>query len=245
MTTKTATKTTPVIPSTKTPTKATTWTAGIWADLVLAIAGLPTTKNNVGNLLHWMAAESTGNNTGSTWDHDNNPLNVGSAKSATGSAGFATLEVAAINTANEIDSDRYSAIYNALKQTAPLSVFSAAVVHSTWSADHYGGTPTHIADSALLTPSYKARTPIPPQTGGTLTTGEVEVTSLAAKGQATTVRSDLDKVGLGDLATFIDKLEDLTWWKRVGIFVGGAALVVLGIVLVLRKTAASALESLA
>lgn len=49
------------------------------------------------------------------------------------------------------------------------------------------------------------------------------------------------------IAGFIDKIDNLTWWRRVGIFAGGSALIVLGLVLLIQgsKSVRSAESGLA
>lgn len=148
-----------------------------WAALVLLDARLPTTPTNVDNLTRWMANEEPP----SDWWRTNDPLNVGHPTTAPSGA-FPSLALAAAVTAHWIDQPLYRSIRDALSRSAPVATFSAAVVLSPWSANHYGGTLFQIA-----------RTPVPvlvtaPGTKGhdamatSIGTGHVAVDGVTAQG---------------------------------------------------------------
>jgi hypothetical protein len=237
--------TAPPSPSTaKTATPAKTsvpksWTASLWAFLVLNLAGLPDTTNNITNMLRWMRRES-----GTTWDVRNNPLNTGVGTTAvTGSSGFPNLIVAAQNTANALKMPNYTAVYHALAQTATAHTFSAAVVASPWASSHYGGTPTNIATTPPVTPTQKGQsTTATPATlvGTTSTVGLFTWVHnayhwLNTHGLGSPFPGSVGKAvtntlgGLADVTKFFSHLTNVNNWRRAGIFAGGAALVVLGL----------------
>lgn len=118
----------------RTPTNA------AWSALLLKNVGAPITLNNVRNVLRWMAAE----NAPKTWATRNNPLNASlNTNKSDGTGDYADLTTAAQNTASMIV---YGAkggaigagIYNSLMNDSPTDQFSAAVVDSRWSGNHYG-----------------------------------------------------------------------------------------------------------
>lgn len=117
----------------------------IWATTMLKAAGLPTTTNNVNNVVRWMAAEEPPAN----WYDRNNPLNASLGTSSTdGTGSYPSLTVAAQETAAMLRQSNMSAIYNALAANAPLATFSAAVVSSPWASSHYGGNPNYLTGIA-------------------------------------------------------------------------------------------------
>lgn len=290
------------MPAVKQPTVVSTsgtapsqWSPSLWAKFVLAFSGLPATQNNVNNLLRWVHAES-----GATWDHDNNPLNTSTGTHTTnGTGGQRNLLTSAWNTAVTLRMPNYTAVAAALEQTATAHTFSHAVVASPWAASHYGGTPTAIADNAILSPGaapqatrqnpgimvsqYLASAPgahlasftfdwLNPLDWGTKirhafgNTPSAPTKTAIARGASTPTRiftpsgtntstnPKLSTLTPGNpLAAFstiandITRLTNLTLWKRVGIFVAGLGMAVVGLVLLAagNKDVQSAAETAA
>jgi cell wall-associated NlpC family hydrolase len=124
---------------------AATGTNYAWAMTVLSEAGLPTSTNNVNNVVCWMAAEHPpddwwGKN-GPKWK--NNPLNT--TVGVDSLLSFPDLPTSASNTAKTIQQENMKSIYNALKNDASLQIFSAAASASPWDAGHYNNDPNYIA----------------------------------------------------------------------------------------------------
>lgn len=108
----------------------------LWAQMVLMDAGLPTTQNNLNNMVVWMQNEEPSGN----WWNRNNPLNASLGTSASdGTASYPSLTVAADYTARMIRQQNMKPIYNALANNASPSAFGAAVISSPWASGHYGG----------------------------------------------------------------------------------------------------------
>jgi hypothetical protein len=120
------------------------YTAIDWANQVLADVGAPVTLNNINNILHWMVAEEPG----SDWFDRNNPLNSSlNTGSTDGTGSYGSLADAAKATAQMIKQSNMSGIASALQSDSSLDAFSAAVVASPWASSHYGGDPSHIAQT--------------------------------------------------------------------------------------------------
>jgi len=111
-----------------------------WAYWVLDDAGLPQSSTNIANIMRWMAAEEPPDH----WWNTNDPLNYGHPTSAPSGA-LVSLAVAAGLVATALSWATYAGIRAALAASATAPAFSAAVVASPWSGDHYGGTPAHLA----------------------------------------------------------------------------------------------------
>ena len=212
----------------------TQWTAQIWATLVLILAGVTPTPGNVDKILHWIPAENgtstwykpTPNNPGHSL---NNPLNV-AATTTNPSHGFTTLYKAAVATATELKNNTdYTAIYSSLEHTASLTAFASAVIASPWAAGHYGYTIAHITTTTI---AYGAKIKAPSTAGKpssdipAITTTTTPVTQ-ALHGLATP---------FADIGKFVGYLHDVSFWRRVGIFIAGAALATVGLVLVVSTT---------
>lgn len=235
---KSTTKKLPPTITTKIPS---TWTVKLWASLVLAFTGSPVTPSNIEKIEHWIYAEN-----GSKWFKVtpstpnkilNNPLNVGATTSNPNNA-FDTLYEAAVTTAREIRNNRdYTAILYSLRNDESETAFAHAVIASTWAASHYYdtinniiGTPLTNFTTHLTTPTRKAGTGA---TSGTSGVGS-QVTGGEQKPTPVTTALHTLEAPLADIETFITKLDDITFWRRVGIFIGGAALLVVGIALIVH-----------
>lgn len=239
--------------ATSAPASPTVWTPALWAAAVLASAGLPVTVNNVDNITHWMPAEEPVTSWWSTTR--NNPLNALTG----GFHHFSNLGQSAVATGQLLKSTysgHYGHQWTVLNQTGTLHAFSAAVVASSWAGGHYGGTSTAIARTTP-SPSVAA-----PATHGTPVADLSSATgvTLTAAGSTTgwwtkalTILSHLPTPtnpfgeltqptiassipGLGALDTFVTELHDLSFWRRVGIFAGGAVLTLVGIFLLAQSS---------
>lgn len=108
-----------------------------WAALLLIDAGLPTTDNNVNNIMSWMEGENTPDN----WFNRNNPLNSGQGPSGgdSGLGSYADLSTAAHFTAQLINEPNMSVIQQALAANAPFDVFLRAIQSSPWDGGYASG----------------------------------------------------------------------------------------------------------
>jgi hypothetical protein len=163
-------------------------------------------------------------------------------------------------------------IYNALKVSAPTSVFSKALAASPWDGSHYaseikahgsdflnffpelaafatstGTNPTSTLGGAVGVGSQPSTSISATQAGADAMGTAKQIGELLAGGapvEGQTPQSGLAGIGqeLGSLGSDLGKLTsaatDLAFWKRVGIFVGGAALGVVGLVILLSQTSA-------
>ena len=102
----------------------------LWATQVLGDLGGPSfqTETNIDNFVRWMTFEEPA----STWDRNNNPLNVMTNGSNAASSTYPTLNAAAAGTASVIGQTNMQSIYNALATSAPWPQFAQAVNASPW-----------------------------------------------------------------------------------------------------------------
>ena len=129
-----------------------------WAGLVVgSVPGAPVSSNNEASVARWMAAE----NPPAKWYRLNNPLNVADFVGPTNS--FASLTAAALATARVICQPNMAAIATALRDDAPLAVFSAACHVAPWAIPDRYGSADFIA-SIPLPPKIEApgTAPFPP-----------------------------------------------------------------------------------
>ena len=85
-------------------------------------------ETNIDNFVRWMTFEEPA----STWDRNNNPLNVMTNGSNAASSTYPTLNAAAAGTASVIGQTNMQSIYNALATSAPWPQFAQAVNASPW-----------------------------------------------------------------------------------------------------------------
>ena len=135
-------------------------TEAVWAGLVLQDAKLPVTQVNIDNYIRWINAEDPWQ---AWWNPGhNNPQNVNASNS--GSDVLTNLVVAAQVTASVINNGLYSDIVDALKKSAPITVFEVAVYKSPWASSNYGVSPW--ATGSNVDPNrdvhYFEHIPIPP-----------------------------------------------------------------------------------
>ena len=120
----------------------------LWATQVLGDLGGPSfqTKTNIDNLVRWMTFEEPA----STWNRNNNPLNVMTNGSNAASSTYPSLNAAAAGTASVIGQDNMKSIYNALATSAPWQNFAQAVNSSPW------GTSIQVSANQSLPPNVTA-----------------------------------------------------------------------------------------
>ncbi len=106
-----------------------------WATLVLVMAGLPTSENNITVFTRWMRQE----NYTDDWWNRNNPLNNGWGSGGGGGLGsYDSLVIAAENAAEALNTNSgYSDIVAAFAASAPTDVTEAAIWASPWASGHY------------------------------------------------------------------------------------------------------------
>ena len=131
-----------------TPTVTQNATNYLWATQVLGDLGGPSfqTKTNIDNFVRWMTFEEPA----STWDRNNNPLNVETNGQSAVTSTYPTLNAAAAGTASVIGQTNMQAIYNALATSAPWPQFAQAVNSSPW------GTSISIDSNQSLPPNISA-----------------------------------------------------------------------------------------
>ena len=106
-----------------------------WAKMVLLLAGLPITENNVTVFTRWMRQE----NYVDSWWNRNNPLNNGWGSGGGGGLGsYDNLVIAAENAAEALLTNAgYSGIVAAFAADSPTEVTEAAIWASPWASGHY------------------------------------------------------------------------------------------------------------
>lgn len=262
MTTKTATQAVPRSQVTSTA----------WAVAVLAKANLPVTQTNVDNMLRWMQLEGGSSPGGPmvAWLANNDPLNA--SLDTSGRFHYTTIEDGIAGTAAMLQQAKMAPIYNALKVSAPTSVFSQALAASPWDGSHYaseikryganflasfpelaafatstGTNPTSTVGGAFGFGSQPSTSINGIQAGadvmgsalqiGKLLAGGAQVLGQTPQSGLAGAASELGSIG-SDVGHLVSAATDLAFWKRVGIFLGGAALATVGLVLLLSQTSA-------
>lgn len=106
-----------------------------WAKMVLLMAGLPITDNNVTVFTRWMRQE----NYVDAWWNRNNPLNNGWGSGGGGGLGsYDSLVIAAENAAEALlTNGGYAGIVAAFAADSPTDVTEAAIWASPWASGHY------------------------------------------------------------------------------------------------------------
>lgn len=241
------------------------FTAQIWASLVLFFVGAPVTSNNVNNMLHWMTAENYPA-TWYTRDNPLNASLGSSTGGPTGSMAGLYLGArnTAAMIVGAPGSGITPQIMNALRADAPLAAFSAAVEQSNWDGGHYNNNPSYIASTTpvpanatsagetfsidptqVIQDAANIKGKLVSSVGATGSTGAGNTIAnlpAGAAGIAAQLASQLPGPlkGLADvfasLTTIFGDLSSAAWWKRVGIFVLGGALLVGGLILFVSTT---------
>ena len=204
------------------PTDRSQWSTLTWAILLLAqLPGVPLTMNNVINVMTWMASEEPAG----SWLSWNNPLNATAGATqmtvnGVTTPGYSDPETGINATAGMIQQSNMSAILAALQQNASYSTFKSAVVSSPWASSHYGGG-ADFSSSPLVawaTGSGSNPTGILGQVGASIP-GVSEFSGLASAASG-----------------LISDVTNVSWWKRVGVFLLGAGLVGIGAYLFAQTT---------
>jgi hypothetical protein len=212
-----------------------------WAELVLQDGGFPVTPNNVEFMLQWMERE----NKPSTWTGTagaNNPLNNGlGSGGGSGLGSYPDLTTAAAYAAQGINGgiSGTGPLAAALKTgTATPDQLGAALIMSNWASSHYGGT----WDGSYKAPIYSAEASAKngATSGVAVGSGVVHdvisgigdvLGSIPGVKTAESVASEAQ-----NLQTITGDLVSATWWKRIGLGVAGAVVVVVGFVVFFAST---------
>jgi hypothetical protein len=233
-----------------------------WAALVLTLAGDPVTQNNIDNFTTWMTAE----NGASTWTGTagkNNPLNNGlGSGGGSGLGSYPDLATAALYAAKGIEGGISGSecggapkgvINSALRANAPWAVFQRAVVSSGWAGGCYQGsgflglTSASPPPTVSVTQAAAHKSTNGPSIGSVSnaifnSTSALQNVGASANtltgGVAGAVGSALGGAAGVEAAAskILTDLGSANWWKRVGIFTLGGALMVGGIILFVSTT---------
>jgi hypothetical protein len=200
------------------------WAAALILQLQADGYNVPLTQNNVTNIETWMAAESTP----SGWLTNNDPLNLRNTQEG-GAFSFDSVTAGVQATAATLTNGQngYPAIVAALQQNASLPVFTSAVANSNWDQNHYAGT-------GFLAGSDGPLQAFATGTGGnpTGTLGQLEQTGEAATGAQLPSLSSWTT----ELGSLLGDLDSVTWWKRIGLFALGGAVLLVGLVVFVNST---------
>ena len=106
-----------------------------WAKLVLILAGLPASEDNVTVFTRWMRQE----NGADDWWNRNNPLNNGWGSGGGGGTGrYPNLVVAAQNAAEAMRTlPGYQGFVSAFEREAPMDEIESEIWNSPWASGHY------------------------------------------------------------------------------------------------------------
>jgi hypothetical protein len=203
----------------------------VWATGFLTALGAPVTENNIANVQTWLHQEQNAN----SWQSDMyNPLGVERNGVVTP---FASVDQG-INATASLVNHSYPQIKAALKQNAAPAMFATSVINSNWNSSYYGSTglQSWLAKGPLEANALSSAGPgnevsrllgdigLP---GG----GVVQNVSSGVSGAASGVTSAASGVG-----TFFSDITNGAFWKRVGIFSGGAVLFGVGLALFVTTT---------
>ena len=215
----------------------TTVTPKAWAQTFLSVLneslklqgkpGVKATANNVNNVQLWLHNEQSA----SSWNADlNNPLGVGGGGLST-APNLGGVSGGIVATANNLLTGNYgyNNIVSALQQNAPTTVFAAAVVNSKWNGAHYGGVSSFLSKGPLGVSGSSTANP----------TGLIGQTLNLIPGYSavdsaghSVVNAAGATLGVATAATkLLGNLTSATFWKRIGIFAGGAVLAGGGVLL--------------
>lgn len=229
-----------------------------WIVSFLKGLGAPVTKNNVSNVGTWLANEQT---TTANWQQNaGNPLGVQTPTAlAAGKSG--NVSVGLKQTVDNVLGG-YPTIVKALRNNAPAPIFNSAVTNSPWNGSHYGGSSTFAAkgtaqkgnptgwwgqwvEPIFNNPIFNNPIPLPGLTklpGGATTPGGGVITNgfkalpggsavLSAGGAVSSAGGAVSSVG-----GFFRKITNPTNLKNTGIFVGGAAITITGLLILFSAT---------
>jgi len=235
----------------------TTWTTDLFAAAVLESLGAPLTSNNVNNITQWIKSESYGNlfSNGSpgNWLRDNNPLNINSTYDGAtpvshpgwGPGGssvtvytYSTPLAGAQATANFIAQNTPN-VAAALKSDAPSSLLGSAISSSGWASGNYGGANPVSGGGWLADANGSTSNPIELTSfSGWLKKNLLPSVSQGFQGATGISPGGVTNAvtGVAAIGSFFSDLTDPTKLKRAGIFVGGAALMIVGFVIFFAST---------
>lgn len=245
------------MPATPAPSGITPQATGVSLDLffaqVLTMIGAPVTQNNIDNMKAWASAENSANfvnggYTGPAW----NPLNIEHSYNGSSPWGPAMAKGAPVQqygsatdgataTAMEMNTwiPAFAPITAALKADVPCQNFGHVVTATGWGTEPFNActgssvptvqlgnvTATEVSAWSTIGGAAGAALKLLPGVGGL---------PGALAGGASSVGS-----AAGDLATLGTILSDISsaaWWKRVGIFTLGGAMLGIGLVVFFAST---------
>lgn len=210
-----------------------------WIIGLLHAIHAPVNRTTVGNLGTWLANEQT---TPTNWQQNKgNPLGVQTPAAL--AAGRSGNVAAGLDATAQLLLSSYPTIVATLRHSAPAPMFNAAVSQSPWNGGHYGGASSFGAKgtaqkanptgwwgqwvepiftsskmpTGVLGPAGAILQPIAPTAG--------QAASDVGTGAVTAVKSTVST------ATFLGKLSNSTNLHNVGVFAGGAALAIVGMVI--------------
>lgn len=210
----------------------------------------PVTNNNIANVQRWLGLEQ-GSSAANWAQNQTNPLGVGTGGSV---HPFTTPYEGIVATVNTLlGSSSYQPIVSSLQNNAPAPVFAQALVAAPWQSGQSGGTTYSgqtAAQIAAMDPFVVGSNPgVANPTGLFGQYGEPAL-NFAAKNlpgagvvyQATGGVTNVVK-GVGGAVSsvssvggFIGKITNPTNLKNVGIFMGGMALTIVGLVILMQSS---------
>ena len=230
------------------------WAAGLINQLNTtrpANAQIPVTANNVNNLKIWLGNEQ---NARSWQTNAYNPLGVrnGANREVTP---YASIQDGIAGTASTLNNGYYKNILTALQSDAPTPVFASAVIQSPWSGKTYSQRgmaywlkngplnatmTTDKANAAGSTGNWYDGIP-----GSGVVANVISGVGNVAGGVASAAGGVVSTAGA--IGTIVGDIASPSFWKRVGIFVGGAALFGIGLTIFTlnTKTAQTAISAAA
>lgn len=223
-----------------------------WESDLLTAIGAPVTATNIANLDAWHTCEGGDSATRNNW--------INTTKNAPGATSINSVGVKAYPdyttglqaTASTLLQSNMAGIVAALRQSAPRSVFAGAVGASPW-----GSNPQCIA----TTSGGSGTVSPPPSSGGTTDTGSTSTAQLASLKLPSWLPSPFNipfpiptpgnPLGAADrfftlIAAAVTHLTSPAFWIRVGEFLLGGLLILVGVSVMLSETkAAKQVESVA
>ena len=194
-------------------------TTQVWAAGLLTALKVPVTQNNINNIKTWIHQEQSG---GSWTSSVYNPLGLTRNGVVTP---YASVEQGIQATAQNLQASPQ--IIAALKQNAPAPVFASTVINSTWSSRFYKG---------IGLTNWLSKGPL--DASATINAGPGNEVSriigdlgLPGGGVVQNISSTLSGTAGGVVSTaaatgkLLGNLTSAAFWKRVGIFSGGAILI--------------------
>ena len=205
-------------------------TTQVWAAGLLTALKVPVTQNNINNIKTWIHQEQSG---GSWTSSVYNPLGLTRNGVVTP---YASVEQGIQATAQNLQASPQ--IISALKQNAPAPVFASTVINSTWSSRFYKG---------IGLTNWLSKGPL--DASATINAGPGNEVSriigdlgLPGGGVVQNISSTLSGTAGGVVSTaaatgkLLGNLTSAAFWKRVGIFSGGAIMFGIGLTIYISTT---------